>query len=107
MSLDRCVRAERSQCIRARRQRLSVQSLGDPIGRRPERIADVIGEEAVGEIVDELDAAAKERLGEEWWRIFDTGTFEEQQQVVREIESSYRQRVPSESEEQASPAPEQ
>lgn len=53
--------------------------------RRLERIADVIGEDALNEIVRQEGEIARRRLGARYWHIFEHGTPEEWDQVWQEV----------------------
>ena len=63
--------------------------------RRLERIASVIGDDAVGEIVQELEEAEKKRLGDELWDAFASGDPDRWQKVQQQVWAAYAQ-TPSE-----------
>ena len=57
--------------------------VGPYANRRLRRIADVIGEAAVEEVVTEVEEEQRRRMGEEHWRIFTEGTQEEKRRDSR------------------------
>ena len=53
-----------------------------------ERLAQALGPETVEAVVGEVEEEAQRRVGEESWRVFTAGTYEERQQVQDETQAA-------------------
>jgi hypothetical protein len=58
--------------------------------RRLDRLAEILGAEAIDEVVAEVESDACERLGAEWWEIFKNGNRQQWDAVLDEVMEPFR-----------------